>query len=90
MEVLEVIKILLGIVLIFFLTGFLIVNRFFKDLSNLEKITLSIGISLCITILIGVFLGYLGIFNLVNSLIAYVIIIILIFIIKSIFGNRKV
>jgi uncharacterized membrane protein len=83
MGVLEILQIILGVILIFFLTGFLIVNKFFKELSSLEKITLSIGISLCITILIGVLLGFLGIFNLMYVLIAYIIIITLILIIKK-------
>ncbi len=83
MEFLDIIRILATFILIFFLTGYLIANKFFKELNNLEKIVLSIGISLCITVLIGVFLGFLGIFNLLNSLIAYGIIIILISIIKK-------
>ena len=83
MGVIEILQAGLAVILIFFLTGFLIVNKFFKEFNYLEKIVLSIGISLCITILIGVVLGFLGIFNLVNSLISYLIIIILILIIKK-------
>ena len=90
MEFLEIIRILAAFLLIFFLTGYLIVNKFFKELNNLDKTVLSIGISLCITVLIGVFLGYFGIFNLLNSLIAYIVVIILIFMIKIYFINRKV
>lgn len=83
MGVIEILQVSLASILIFFLTGYLIVNKLFKELNYLEKVTLSIGISLCITILIGVLLGFLGIFNLVNSLISYLIIIILILIIKK-------
>ena len=64
MGALEIIQAILAGILIFFLTGFLIINKFFKELGKFEKIMLSIGISLCITILIGVTLGFLGIFNL--------------------------
>ena len=83
MGVAEILQVILTSILIFFLTGYLIVNKFFKELGYLEKITLSIGISLCITILIGVTLGFLGIFNLMYSLIAYIIVITLILIIKK-------
>ena len=83
MGVLEILQVIIGGILIFFLTGYLIINKFFEELNYLEKITLSIGISLCITILIGALLGFLGIFTLMNSLIAYIIIIALILIIKK-------
>ncbi|AJF62226.1 MAG: hypothetical protein QT11_C0001G0068 [archaeon GW2011_AR20] len=83
MGALEIIQAILAGILIFFLTGFLIINKFFKELGKFEKIMLSIGISLCITILIGVILGFLGVFSLVNSLIAYGVITILILIIKK-------
>lgn len=83
MEVLEIIQVILASFLIFFLTGYLIVKKFFKELKDIEKFVLIIGISICITILIGLILGFLGIFNLVNSLISYFIIIILILIIKK-------
>ena len=83
MGALEIIQAILAGILIFFLTGFLIINKFFKELGKFEKIMLSIGISLCITILIGVILGFFGVFSLVNSLIAYGVITILILIIKK-------
>jgi uncharacterized membrane protein len=83
MDVLEILRTLFGIILIFFLTGFLIINKFFKELSNLEKIALTIGVSIIITILIGTFLAFIGKFSLINSLALYLIIIILILMIKK-------
>lgn len=83
MEILQIFQLIVAIIIIFFLTGYLIINKFFINIGKPEKIVLSIGVSLSITILIGVFLGFLGIFNLVYSIIAYIIIIILIIIIKK-------
>lgn len=83
MDFFQIMQVIIAILIIFFLTGYLIINKFFKELSILEKIVLTIGVSLCISILIGVFLGSLGIFNFWNSILSYLVIIIIILVLKK-------
>lgn len=47
-----------GTLFAFFIPGYLIVLLSFKELNNLEKIALSIVISIMIAVAIGIFLGY--------------------------------
>ena len=80
MEVVSVLQVILGIILIFFLPGFVFLRLFYKKILGLEMITLGVGLSIATSIFIGLILGLFGIFNYVNSLISYVILIVIILI----------
>jgi uncharacterized membrane protein len=68
---------------IFFLSGFVIITRYYKKKDNkvsmtlIEKIIFISSLSLAIAILLGLFLGYLGWFSMISFLISYVIIIVI-------------
>jgi len=48
---------IIGLSLVIFVPGYLLTRLIFKDLENLEKILLSIGINIVIDILLAFFLG---------------------------------
>ena len=73
---LAVLQGVIGGIILFFLVGWLIVDRFFKHVRIYEKVIYSIAISICVCILISLILAYTGIFGLISFLIAYFIIVI--------------
>jgi len=75
MGVFNILQILLGLMLVFAIPGLLIIKIFFKQQSMIEKILYSAGISISTAIMIGLILGYLGLFTFKNILMTYVIII---------------
>ena len=76
MNVGQILQVVIGACLIFYIPGYLIMHYFYrhKKLEPLEKIALSIGLSVCITIIIGLILGLIGIFSIVSSAISYIIV----------------
>ena len=56
--ILELIRILVGLPLLLFLPGYLVVLLLFKELGKIEKISLAFVISIFIDIVVGLFLGY--------------------------------
>jgi uncharacterized membrane protein len=58
MILLTVIQIIVGLALALFIPGYLIVLLFFRELRLLERISLSLVLSICVDIVIGLFLGY--------------------------------
>jgi uncharacterized membrane protein len=79
--ILKIIQAIVGIALIFIVPGYIIDRYFIKSHTLLEKIVLSITLSLAVTIAIGLILGILHIFNYWNSLICFVLVIILLLVI---------
>jgi uncharacterized membrane protein len=75
MELLSILQAITGAILIFFFPGFLILKLFFKDVKGITLITLTLGISVSISILIGLILGIFKIFNYTTSIITYLIIV---------------
>jgi uncharacterized membrane protein len=75
MDILGVIQLISGLMIILFLPGYLFMRLFYKGIKGLELLLLTMGISICISILIGLFLGVIGIFNYWNSVIAFIIVI---------------
>ena len=58
MILLTIIQIIAGLALALFIPGYLIVLLFFRELKFLERISLSLVLSICVDIVIGLFLGY--------------------------------
>ncbi len=78
MGVVSILQILLGVILIFFLPGFMFLRFFYKKVIGLEMVILGIGLSVAACVFIGLILAAFGIFNYINSIISYVILIIII------------
>jgi uncharacterized membrane protein len=76
MDFLSIIQLISGVILIFFLPGYLILRLFYKHLKGLEQIVISIGLSISFSIIIALILGFIGIFNYWNSIIAYTIVLV--------------
>ncbi len=75
MGVLNILQVILGFALVFAIPGLLAIILFFKKQSLPEKILYSIGMSISIAIIIGLMLGYLGLFTSKNILTVYILII---------------
>ena len=75
MNLLNIIQLITGIILIFFLPGFLVMKLFYNKIKGTELLLLVPGISISIAIIIGLLLGVFGIFNYWNSIIAMIIVI---------------
>jgi hypothetical protein len=73
MDILSILQLMLGLVVIFIASGFIIVQRYFRKHSLIEKIIYTVTISICITVLISLALGILGIFNSINFMIVYLL-----------------
>jgi len=73
MDMLSVVQSVLGLVAIFVISGFIIVQRYFKRISIIEKIIYTVTLSICVTVIISVSLGFLGIFNSINFIIVYLL-----------------
>ncbi|MBT4352055.1 hypothetical protein HOD20_05995 [archaeon] len=58
MEAIQILQAIGGFLIALFVPGFLIVYLFFEELEILEKISLSIALSITTTIFMGIFLGY--------------------------------
>jgi uncharacterized membrane protein len=56
--ILEIIRIVIGLPLALFATGYLLALIFFKELDTLEKVGLGFVLSICVDIAVGLFLGY--------------------------------
>lgn len=56
--IIYLIQIAIGLLLVLFLPGYLIVLLFFKEMNKIERISLAFVLSICIDIIIGLFLGY--------------------------------
>ncbi|MBS3146274.1 hypothetical protein J4471_01105 [Candidatus Woesearchaeota archaeon] len=54
-----IIELLIALVLVLFVPGYLIVQIFFKNITILEKITLSISFSIIISFIISIMLGFI-------------------------------
>jgi len=54
----DIIHAILGLAFALFIPGYLVALIFFKEFGTLEKIALGIILSICIDIIIGLFLGY--------------------------------
>ena len=74
MSILEIAKILFGLMLIFFIPGILVTRLFYRKIKGLRLIALILGISISITIVIGLILAAIHLFNYWNSIIGYVLI----------------
>jgi uncharacterized membrane protein len=57
-ELLEILRILLGITFVFFIPGFLITLLFFEEESWHIKALFSVVISICFTVFLGLLLGF--------------------------------
>ena len=73
MDIVNMIQLISGIILIFFLPGYMLMRLFYRHVKGLELIVLITGISISVAIILGVILGLSRIFNYWNSLIAYAI-----------------
>lgn len=80
MEFVGILQAIFGIILIFFLPGFMFLRLFYKKILGLEMTVLGIGLSIAASIFIGLILGLFKIFNYTNSLISYAILIVIILI----------
>ena len=60
-----------GGLLVFCAIGWIIIQRFYKHAMVYEKIIYSITLSMSVTIIIGLILSYLKIFNLLSLVISY-------------------
>jgi len=56
--ILHIIQIIVGLLISLFIPGFLVSLIFFKELEIIEKVGLGFVFSICIDIIIGLFLGY--------------------------------
>lgn len=56
--ILQIIQIIFGLLLALFVPGFLVALIFFKELEVIEKVALGFVFSICIDIIVGLFLGY--------------------------------
>jgi len=54
----EISRIIIGLLLTLFLPGYLIARIFFKELDELEKVALGFVLSIALDIFLGLFLGY--------------------------------
>ncbi len=81
--IIQVVQAIIGFALIFFVPGYLVMNKFYNKVKGVERIALIIGISISIAILLGLILGLLGIFNVWTSFAAYAIIITIILLVKK-------
>ena len=73
--ILQILQFTLGTVFFFFIPGYLLTIVLFKeDITNFEKIALSIGLSLAINIFIGLLLAFNKIFTSKNLWICIIII----------------
>jgi uncharacterized membrane protein len=74
MNILEIAKILIGLMLIFFIPGYFVTRLFYQKVKGLKLIAFVCGISISITIIIGLILAAMHLFNYWNSIIGYVLI----------------
>lgn len=81
MNILSIVQALIGCLIVFFLSGWLLTSWFHK-LSKLGRIIYSIAISISVTIVLSLLLAYLGIFNILTLLLGYAVVFIVIFIFK--------
>lgn len=58
MEPLVILQATIGFLLAFFVPGFLVVKIFFSELKAIEQVALGIGLSIVITVTVGMTLGY--------------------------------
>jgi len=58
MIILQIIQIIFGLLFALFIPGFLVALIFFKELEVIEKVALAFVFSICIDIIVGLFLGY--------------------------------
>ena len=56
--ILQIIQIIFGLLFALFIPGFLVALIFFKELELIEKVALAFVFSICIDIIVGLFLGY--------------------------------
>lgn len=57
--ILQIVRILLGIVLVLFLPGYLLTLILFKEeIDQLERFVLSVALSICIDVFVGLSLGF--------------------------------
>ncbi len=72
--ILQILQFILGVVFFFFIPGYLLTLILFKkEITNFEKIALSIGLSLAINIFIGLLLAFSKIFTSKNLWICIII-----------------
>ncbi|PIN77590.1 hypothetical protein COY26_01830 [Candidatus Woesearchaeota archaeon CG_4_10_14_0_2_um_filter_33_10] len=73
--ILQIFQFILGVAFFFFIPGYLLTLILFKkEITNFEKIALSIGLSLAINIFIGLLLAFNKIFTSKNLWICIIII----------------
>jgi len=80
---LKIIQAIVGMLLIFVIPGYIIDRYFIKSHTLLEKIVLSVTLSIATTIFIGLTLGLLHIFNYWTSIAGFVVVIIVLLIIAK-------
>ena len=71
--ILTIIQAILGIAVLFFVVGWLFMNKHFHGLILWKKILYSMTLSICVSVFLGLVLGYIGIFGLASFLIAYLV-----------------
>jgi uncharacterized membrane protein len=65
----------IGFALIFFVPGYLVMNKFYPKIKGLERTALVTGISISVAILLGLMMGLLGLFSVWMGFAAYTILI---------------
>ena len=56
--IIDILRVVIGSLFALFIPGFLLVLIFFKELNKLQKVTLSIVLSMIMTVFISIFMGY--------------------------------
>ena len=74
MGVQEITQIIVGILLVFFIPGILIMYTWMRKYAFIEKLIYGVLISIGIAIMLGLILGYLGLFTITAVFITYGII----------------
>ncbi|MEK6934682.1 MAG: hypothetical protein AABW46_02280 [Nanoarchaeota archaeon] len=84
-------QVIIGFLLIFIIPGYLISWTFFKKLDFFDRSSISVGLSICFNIFIGLVLGYIGLLNIFwyYLIISVFVLVSLILIRKEIIGYLK-
>lgn len=82
MNITDVLHVVIGIMVFFFIPGYAVMRLFYKSKKGIEMLGLAIIISICTAILIGLVLGAIGIFQIKYIIISYIILIFLLFVIR--------